>query len=77
MMEFQVVEGLRDGRLVHVLPKFPNPDTRAMAAVYPHERNRLPRVKAMLDFLEETFSGRPWRDAPKASRRGSSPVRRR
>lgn len=76
MMEFQVIEGLRDGRLVHVLPRFPCPDKRVMAAIYPHERNRLPRVKAMLDFLEETFSSRPWRVAAKATRRAPSRGRR-
>jgi DNA-binding transcriptional LysR family regulator len=77
MMEFQVLEGLRDGRLVAVLPQYPCPDKRVMAALYPHERNRLPRVKAMLDFLEETFTPRPWRREGRVSRRGSSRARRR
>ena len=65
MMEFQLIEGLRDGRLVPVLPEFPCPHRQVMAAVYAHERTRLPRVKAMLDFLEETFSSRPWRRSRK------------
>jgi len=72
MMEFQVLEGLRDGRLVHVLPQYPCPHREAMAAVYAHERTRLPRVRAMLDFLEATFASRPWRNPRKPIRRGSS-----
>src|SRR6185295_15397042 len=47
MMDFQLVEGLRDGRLVPVLPQYPCPHRQVMAAVYAHERTRLPRVKAM------------------------------
>ena len=70
MMEFQVIEGLRDGRLLPVLPQYPCPHREVMAAVYAHERTRLPRVKAMLDFLEETFSTRPWR----RSRKRKSPA---
>ena len=63
MMEFQLMEAIREGRLVRLLTDFPSPDTRSMYVVYPHERHRLPRVKAMLDFLLETFSRRPWRSA--------------
>ena len=58
MMEFQVAEALRDGRLVRVLPEHPCPDRLTMLAIYPHERHRLPRVRAMLDFLLDTF-GKP------------------
>jgi DNA-binding transcriptional LysR family regulator len=68
MMEFQVIEGLRDGRLVPVLPRYPCPIRQVMGAVYAHERTRLPRVKVMLDFLEETFSPLPWRRAVRAGR---------
>jgi DNA-binding transcriptional LysR family regulator len=77
MMDFQVLEGLRDGRLVQVLAQHPCPDQHVMAAIYPHERNRLPRVKAMLDFLEAEFSHQPWRSVRKATPRGSSRARRR
>ena len=55
MMEFQVAEALRSGELVHVLPQYPCPDRHTMLAIYPHERYRLPRVRAMIDFLLETF----------------------
>jgi len=61
MMEFQVADAIRDGRLVHVLPRYPCLAGCSMLAVYPHERHRLPRVKAMLEFLLATFSDRPWR----------------
>lgn len=59
MMEFQVAEALRDGRLARVLPKHPCPDRLTMYALYPHERHRLPRVRAMLDFLVESFGASP------------------
>lgn len=59
MMEFQVAQALRDGRLVRVLPEYPCPDRLTMLAVYAHERHRLPRVRAMLDYLFEVFGDRP------------------
>ena len=52
-----------DGKLVTVLDDFHCAEELAMLAIYPHERHRLPRVAAMLDFLTETFSQRPWRTA--------------
>jgi DNA-binding transcriptional LysR family regulator len=63
MMEFQVAEAIRDGRLIHLFPEYPCPDELSMLAVYSHERHRLPRVRAMLDFLVTTFASRPWRTA--------------
>lgn len=63
LMEFQVAEAIRDGRLVHLFPEYPCPDELSMLAVYGHERHRLPRVRAMLDFLVATFAHRPWRAA--------------
>lgn len=61
--EFICASALRDGRLVPILADYPCADGSQMLAMYPHERNRLPRVAAMLDFLGESFSGRPWRYA--------------
>ena len=61
--EFVVADALRDGKLVTVLDDFHCAEELAMLAIYPHERHRLPRVAAMLDFLTETFSQRPWRTA--------------
>ena len=60
--EFICAPALRDGRLVPLLAEYPCADGSQMLAMYPHERNRLPRVAAMLDFLTESFSGRPWRN---------------
>lgn len=61
--EFIVAEALRDGRLVQVLADFHADENLKMLAIYPQERHRLPRVAAMLDFLVESFAGRPWRSA--------------
>jgi DNA-binding transcriptional LysR family regulator len=65
--EFIVAEAIRDGRLVQVLADHQAQERLTMLAIYPQERHRLPRVAAMLEFLGETFAGRPWRrPAPKA-----------
>ena len=56
--EFICASALRDGRLVPILAEYPCADGSQMLALYPHERNRLPRVAA-IDFLTESFSGRP------------------
>lgn len=59
--EFSAAPFIRDGTLVPVLREFQRREEIAMMAVYPHERHRLPRVQAMLDFLVERFSSSPWR----------------
>lgn len=69
--EFIVADALRDGRLVQVLADYHCPENLSMLAIYPQERHRLPRVRAMLDFLFENLASRPWRSGP-----GSSPPRR-
>jgi DNA-binding transcriptional LysR family regulator len=69
--EYVVADALNDGRLVEILSDFPCPDQYTAAAVYLPERYRLPRVAAMLDFLVESFSGRPWRQV--ARPRGVQP----
>jgi len=60
--EFIVAAGLRDGRLVEVLSEYHVDEHLSMLAIYPQERHRLPRVAAMLDFLAQSFKGRPWRE---------------
>jgi DNA-binding transcriptional LysR family regulator len=55
MMEFQVARALEEGRLVRVMPRYTCPDRHTMLTIYPHDRHRLPRVRAMLDFLDQTF----------------------
>jgi DNA-binding transcriptional LysR family regulator len=70
--EFVVADALREGRLVTVLDEFHTPERLAMLAIYPHERHRLPRVAAMLDFLVETFGHRPWRTTKRAAQQRDS-----
>lgn len=60
--EFVVADAIRDGRLVQVLKSFQCKEDLSMLAIYPQERHRLPRVRAMLEFLTETFASRPWRE---------------
>jgi DNA-binding transcriptional LysR family regulator len=64
MMAFQVEPYLEDGSLVRVLPGYPCPDGHTMRVLYPHERYRLPRVRAMIDFLFETFAAKKAARAP-------------
>lgn len=59
--EFICAAAIGDGRLVRVVPDYRCADSTQMIALYPHDRNRLPRVAAMLDFLSVTFGRRPWR----------------
>jgi DNA-binding transcriptional LysR family regulator len=67
--EFIVSEDIRKGNLVPVLPELHCAERVAMLAMYPHMRQRLPRVGAMLDFLVESFAHAPWR-TPRAAGRG-------
>ena len=59
--EFIVADAIRDGRLVRVLGDFHCEENLSMLAIFLQERHRLPRVRAMLDFLMDTFAARPWR----------------
>jgi DNA-binding transcriptional LysR family regulator len=58
--EYIVADALREGRLVRVLPDFHRSETLTQYAMYPKDRHRLPRVAAMVQFLVDTFAGRPW-----------------
>lgn len=70
--EFIVSEDIRSGRLVPVLVKSHCAEPVPMHAFYQHDRRRLPRVAAMLDFLVESFRHAPWRTvAVKPTRRES------
>jgi DNA-binding transcriptional LysR family regulator len=66
--EFMAAEHIRRRRLVRVLPEYHCTEPLQMLALYPHERHRLPRVAAMLDFLTESFAERPWRAQPRKAR---------
>lgn len=61
--EFIVAEALRKKLLVPVLGAFQVDEELEMLALHPPARQRLPRVAAMLRFLETSFSPRPWRGA--------------
>jgi DNA-binding transcriptional LysR family regulator len=69
--EFMVAEEIRKGRLLRVLPEFHCTEPLSMLALYPHERHRLPRVAAMLDFLVESFAHAPWRKAAPVRKRAT------
>jgi DNA-binding transcriptional LysR family regulator len=73
--EYIVADALRDGRLVQLMPEIHRSETLTQFALYPRERHRLPRVAAMLDFLVQTFSSRPWREG-QPKRRGRAPLQR-
>jgi DNA-binding transcriptional LysR family regulator len=66
--EFIVGEDLRKGSLVRVLSEFHCAEPVPMMALYPHLRQRLPRVAVMLDFLLASFGHAPWRTAVKKKR---------
>jgi DNA-binding transcriptional LysR family regulator len=58
---FYLGDQLRSGELKALLCKYKPPEI-AMHAVYPERRNLMPKVRAFVDFLAETFGGPepPW-----------------
>jgi DNA-binding transcriptional LysR family regulator len=56
---FLVGEDLRRKRLVELMPEFRATEL-GVYAVYPTRRYLLPRVRAMVDFLAESFRVPPW-----------------
>lgn len=53
---FYVGDALREGKLVRVLERVKVPEI-GVYLVYPDRRNLLPKLKALLDFLVESFAG--------------------
>ena len=49
---FQVLDDVRDGKLVCVLNEFPSPGT-PLSLVYPSRRHLAPRTRVVLDFIVE------------------------
>jgi DNA-binding transcriptional LysR family regulator len=49
---FQVLDDVRDGKLVCVLNEFPSPGT-PLSLVYPSRRHLAPRTRLVLDFIVE------------------------
>jgi DNA-binding transcriptional LysR family regulator len=58
MPTFYLGEQLRSGELKPVLCKF-RPQELAVHAVYPERRNLMPKVRAFVDFIAETFGPEP------------------
>jgi DNA-binding transcriptional LysR family regulator len=56
-----VAEAIRDGRLVPLLEDWQQPEGFPLWATFLPGRQRIPRVKAFLDFLMERFENAPWR----------------
>lgn len=56
---FLVGEDLRRNALVEVMPEYRATEL-GVYAVYPSRRYLLPRVRAMVDFLAESFRDPPW-----------------
>lgn len=56
---WHVIEDLRAGRLVQVLPEYPLAES-GIYAVMPQRRLVPPRVRAFVDFLAERFANPPW-----------------
>lgn len=50
-----VAEAVRDGRLVSVLTDFHAVEWTSVYAVYPFGRQRMPKVKALMEFLSDKF----------------------
>ncbi len=74
LAEYIVADALRDGRLVQVLADFHYQENLGIFAIHQPERQWLPRVAAMITFLNETFGHNRWRETdpklstPKAAR---------
>lgn len=62
---------LAAGRLVPVLADCHHVEAVPLQMLMPRDKHRLPKVKAMVEFLVEKFASAPWRQP------GKTPVRRR
>ena len=58
-----MAEGIRAGWLVPLLTDVHHVEPLPLSAVYPHGKHKSPRVAAFVNFMVETFSEAPWRDA--------------
>jgi DNA-binding transcriptional LysR family regulator len=61
LTDVTVGEAIAQGRLKPVLAGVHHVEPLPLQAVFPHGRQRSPRVAAMVDFLLEKFSDAPWR----------------
>lgn len=56
-----VGEAVRSGQLVRVLDDFHVTEPVVLSAVYPYGRQRMPKIRAFLDFLTERVGHQPWK----------------
>jgi DNA-binding transcriptional LysR family regulator len=59
-----VANAVQDGLLVPLLEDWQEPGSFPLWALHQAGRQRVPRIKAFMDFLSECFSGSPWRARP-------------
>ena len=58
---FLVGDDLRSGSLVELMPDYRSMDL-GIYAMYPTRKHVLPKVRLLIDYLVEAFSGRHWSD---------------
>jgi DNA-binding transcriptional LysR family regulator len=77
LVDMLVGEHVRAGRLVPILADVHHVEPVPLYAMYPHARQRSPKVAAMVDFLLEHFAHAPWRQpASTVARKPSTPKAR-
>lgn len=59
-----VGSAVHDGRLVRLLVDSHETEASPLSAAYLLGRQRMPKVRAFIDFLLQHFSHAPWREAP-------------
>src|SRR5512134_3225742 len=73
LVDMLVGEHMRAGRLVPILADVHHVEPVPLVAMYPHARQRSPKVAAMVDFLLEHFAHAPWRQPAASARRPARP----
>ena len=61
-----VGDAIHRGELVPILTDWNHVEPVPLYAVYPHGRQRSPKVTAMVNFLVARFRAAPWRHLPAA-----------
>ena len=59
---FIIGDAIRNGQLQRILPEYGLATASQIFAVYPHRRHLLPKVRAFVDHLSETFGDNPYWD---------------
>jgi DNA-binding transcriptional LysR family regulator len=61
LVDAVVAAPIREGRLVRLFAERHQVEPVPLMALFPHDRRRLPKVVAALEFLMEKFAHAPWR----------------